>query len=112
MSGGKGITASVAAMVSAIATIGCCVPLGFLAALGAAGASAFLASARPWLLGLSVLLLGAGFVQQYRGARCGVKRSVLSVVLLWTATAVVLAMLLFPQAVAGFLADRLSWGGR
>jgi hypothetical protein len=112
MSGGKGITASMAAMVSALAMIGCCVPLGFLAALGAAGASTFLATARPWLLELSVLLLGVGFVQQYRGARCGVKRSRLSVVLLWTATAVVLVMVLFPQAIAGFLADHLSWGGR
>lgn len=105
---GSGISASLAAIVSSIATIGCCLPLGFAAALGAASASAFLQPFRPWLLGLSVLLLGVGFWQQRRAKQCAVKRSYASTVLLWAAVVVVLAMILFPQEIAGFIADRLS----
>lgn len=39
---GKVISASVGAVVSVLATISCCFPLGFAAALGAGAASAFL----------------------------------------------------------------------
>jgi signal transduction histidine kinase len=49
-----GISASVGAILSSIATIGCCLPLGFAAALGAGATSAFFATLRPWLLGLAV----------------------------------------------------------
>jgi hypothetical protein len=103
-----GAAAPVAAIVSAVATIACCLPLGFLGALGAAGLGVFFGSLRPWLLGLSVVLLGFGFFQYFRGARCGVKRSTVTVVLLWVATLVVLLLALFPQPVASFLADRLG----
>jgi FtsH-binding integral membrane protein len=109
---GSGISSSVVAIVSSVATIGCCLPLGFAAALGAASASAFLQTLRPWLLGLSVLLLGVGFWQQRRAKRCAVKRTYVSAVLLWTAVAVVVGMVLFPQEIAGFIADRLSGAGR
>jgi FtsH-binding integral membrane protein len=109
---GSGISSSVVAIVSSVATIGCCLPLGFAAALGAASASAFLQTLRPWLLGLSVLLLGVGFWQQRRAKQCAVKRTYVSAVLLWTAVAVVVGMVLFPQEIAGFIADRLSGAGR
>jgi len=105
---GSGISASLAAIASTIATIGCCLPLAFAAALGAAGASAFLQKFRPWLLGLSIVLIGVGFWQQRRAKQCGVKRSYLSTVLLWLAVVVVVGMILFPQEIAGFIADRLS----
>ncbi|MGH9730885.1 MAG: hypothetical protein ACRD4A_04240 [Candidatus Acidiferrales bacterium] len=91
-------------MTAALATVGCCFPLGFLAALGAAGAGAYFAILRPWLLGLSVVFLGLGFYQQYRGAQCGLRRSKLSLILLWTAAAVVVLVILFPQLLAGLLA--------
>lgn len=103
-----GATAPVAAIVSAVATIGCCLPLGFLGAVGAAGAGVLFTSLRPWLLGLSVVLLSFGFFQYFRGAQCGLKRSTVTVVLLWIATLVVLLLALFPQPVASFLADRLG----
>jgi predicted phage tail protein len=45
MKQGSGISASLGAIVSSLATMGCCLPLGFAGALGAAGASAFLQSA-------------------------------------------------------------------
>jgi len=67
---GTGISASVAAILSSVATISCCLPLGFAAALGAGAASAFFTTLRPWLLGLSVALLGVGFWQQHRAKQC------------------------------------------
>jgi hypothetical protein len=101
-----GVSASVTAILSSIASLGCCVPLGFAAALGAGAASAFFAALRPWLLGLSIVLIGLGFWQQHRAKQCAVRGRLLGSVLLWAAVAVVLAMILFPQQIAAFLADR------
>jgi hypothetical protein len=108
MKQGPGISASLGAIVSSLATMGCCLPLGFAGALGAAGASAFLQRFRPWLLALSIFLLGIGFWQQRRARLCAVKRSYLSAVLLWTAVVLVVGMIVFPQEIAGFIADHLS----
>jgi cytochrome bd-type quinol oxidase subunit 2 len=108
MKQGTGVSASLAAIVSSVATISCCLPIGFAAALGAGAASAFFTTLRPWLLGLSVVLLGLGFWQQHRAKQCGVRGRLLSTVLLWTAVIVVLGMTLFPQVVAAFIADRLG----
>ena len=99
------LTAS-GAVLSSLATLACCLPFGFLAALGTAGASIYLAEFRPWLLGLSVALLGIGFYQQYRGATCSLKRNRLNLIFLWGATAVVMLVLLFPQLIASMLAGR------
>jgi len=108
MKQGSGISASLGAIMSSLATVGCCLPLGFAGALGAAGASAFLQRFRPWLLALSIVLLGVGFWQQRRARLCSVKRSYLSAVLLWTAVVLVMGMIIFPQEIAGFIADHLS----
>lgn len=89
--------------------------MGFALALGTGAASAFLTAARPWLLGLSVALLGVGFWQQRRAKECAVRaRWVQRVgnVMLFLAVAVVLGMILFPQEIAGFLADRVFSGAR
>jgi len=102
---GTGLSASLAAIVSSLATIACCVPLGFATAIGAAGASAFVLQFRPWFLVLSIALIGLGFWQQRRAKQCAVKGRLIGQFLLWTAVAIVLAMILFPQQIAGFLAD-------
>ena len=102
------VSASLAVLVSSLATMGCCFPLGFAAALGTAGTSVFFQTLRPWLLGLSIGLLGVGFWQQRRAKQCSVKRSYLSAVLLWSAVALVVGMILFPQEIAGFIADRFA----
>ena len=102
-----GTSASLAAIISAIATIGCCLPFGFAAALGAGAASAFVTTLRPWFLGLSIVLLGFGFWQQHRAKACAVRGRLLSNVLLWAAVVVVLGMILFPQEIAAFIADKL-----
>jgi hypothetical protein len=107
-----GSSASLAAIVTSVASIGCCLPLGFAAALGAGAASAFFTTLRPWLLGLSVALIGLGFWQQHRAKQCAVRGRLLGTILLWAAVAVVLIMILFPQQIAGFIADRLYESGR
>src|SRR5260370_31796434 len=112
MKQGTGISASLAAILSSVATIACCLPLGFAGALGAGAASAFFTTLRPWLLGFSVVLLGLGFWQQYRAKQCAVRGRFISSVLLWAAVIVVLGMILFPQQIAGFIADLSSRGSR
>ena len=107
-----GFSASLGAILASIASVSCCIPLGFAAALGAGAASAFFTTLRPWLLGLSVALIGFGFWQQRRAQQCAVGGRLLGAVLLWVAVAVVLAMILFPQQIAGFIADKFYVSGR
>lgn len=107
MKQGTGASASLAAMLSSLAAISCCLPTGFVAALGAGTASAFFTTLRPWLLGLSVVLLGFGFWQQRRAKQCDLGSRLLRDALFWAAVAVVLGMILFPQEIAAFIADRL-----
>ena len=106
MKQGTGVSASLAAIVSSVATISCCLPIAFAGALGAGTASAFATTLRPWLLGLSVILLGFGFWQQHRAKQCAVRGRVVGNVLLWAAVVVVLGMILFPQEIAAVIADR------
>ena len=106
MKQGTGTSASVAAILSAIATISCCLPLGFAGAVGVGLASAFFTTLRPWLLGISVVLIGFGFWQQHRAKQCAVRGRWIGNVLLWTALIVVGGMILFPQQIAGVIADR------
>jgi hypothetical protein len=47
-----------AAAMSALATLACCLPLGIGGAVGALGLSVALERLRPWLIGLAVILLG------------------------------------------------------
>ena len=108
MKQGTGISASFGAILSSIATISCCLPLGLAAALGTGAASAFFTTLRPWLLGSSVGLLGLGFWQQHRAKQCSIRGRVVGNVLLWTALILMLGMILFPQEIAAFIADRFS----
>ncbi len=95
--------APVAAAVSALAALACCLPLGIAGAVGALGLSLVLASLRPWLLAFAGIFLGIGLLQLYRGQkRC--RRSPLSVILFAMCAAVVLAVVLFPQQLAELMA--------
>ena len=105
MSGWKTTAASLGAMVSSLLALGCCLPLPFLGAAGLAGASVFLSAARPWLQGLSVILLGAGFFQVYRGMKCRARQSRIALVILGLAAVLAVFLLFFPQVLAGLLAD-------
>jgi hypothetical protein len=96
-----------AAVASALATLTCCLPWGIGAALGALGLSVFFAKFQVWFLALSVLLLFLGLFQVLRtGASC-TKRSRVEITLLSIAAAIVLAVVLFPQWVAGLLVGHL-----
>ena len=103
---GTGVSPSLLAILGSLATIGCCLPVGFAAALGAGAASAFFTALRPWLLGLSVGFIAVGFWQQRRAKQCDVRRRWIGGVMLWVAVVVVIGMILFPQQVAGFIADK------
>lgn len=107
MKQGWRFSTSLGAIISSLASLSCCLPLGFAAALGTGASSAFFATLRPWLLGLSVVLLGLGFWQQRRAKQCAIKGRIISNVLLWGAVIVVMGMILFPQQIAGFIADHL-----
>jgi hypothetical protein len=103
------ILASLAALGSVILASSCCLPLlPFLFAAGAAGTSAFFVKVRPFLLAASVLLILFGFYQRWRAKQCNCKPSLLSAILLWVSAIVVLVFILFPQAIANFLANLLA----
>lgn len=105
MASEKTIIASLGAMFTSLLTVGCCLPLPFLGAAGIAGASVYLGVARPWLLGLSVALLGVGCFQVYRGMKCRARQNKIALVLLGLAALLVVLLLFFPQALAGLLAN-------
>src|SRR5260370_31316062 len=102
MKQGTGISASLAAILSSVATISCCLPLGFAAALGAGAASAFFTTLRPWLWGLPVVLLALGFCQQHRATQCSLSARLIGNVLLSMYLAVGLGMVLSPHDLAEF----------
>jgi hypothetical protein len=91
------MSASLMAIVSSVATISCCLLLGFASALRAGAASVFFTTLRHWLLGFSVVLLSVGFWQQHRAKQCAVRGRLLGSVLLWAALVVVVGMILFPS---------------
>ena len=97
--------APAAAILAALSALACCLPFGLVGALGLATVSVWIAPLRPWLLGVSVLLLALGFWQIYRrGNQCNARRSRVSVAVLWLAVVVVLLVTVFPQLIANWLA--------
>jgi hypothetical protein len=104
--------AALGAVLASLLTLGCCLPLAFPGAAGLASASVFLAGARPWLLGLSVVLLGVGFFQVYRGIGCRARQSKTAIICLGLSAFIVFLLLLFPQAFASMLADISANGHR
>ena len=96
--------APVAAVMSALATLACCLPWGVGAALGALGLSVFLARFQLEFIVLAVVLLGVGLAQMLRLRRSCRHSSRVEIALWWFAAAVVLAVVLFPQWVAALLA--------
>ena len=109
----NGNQGSVWAGTTAIGTVilasSCCLPLlPFAAAAGAAGASALMLQARPYLLGVSVLSIAYGFYQARQARRCSGRPKVLTSLLLWTALLLLTISILFPQVLANAAADWLG----
>lgn len=101
------VLAPSAAVLSALATLACCLPWGIGTALGALGLSVIFVKFQVWLLLISVLLLLLGLLQVLRKEPSCTKRSRVEITLLSMAAAVVFAVVLFPQWVAGLLVGRL-----
>jgi|RhiMetdeSRZDD1v2_1073273.scaffolds.fasta_scaffold2640766_2 hypothetical protein len=103
--------APLAAIVGFLAATTCCLPVGvFLAAAGLAGVAPLLGPARPYLLGLSIAMLALGFWQVHGRTACPARGRLGSVILLWTAAGMVVVLFLFPQFIAGLLADLFAIG--
>lgn len=106
---GRTISASLGALVSVILASSCCLPLmPFLFAAGAAGGSAFFVKLRPFLLTASVLLIALGFYQSWRAKQCNCKPNLVAIIVLWFSAVVVLVSILFPQALANFVANLMA----
>lgn len=94
----------IAAATSALATLLCCLPIGFAAAAATASVAAAVSQYRAWFIGASVVLVGLGFVQVYRRKACE-RRSRATLAILWTCAAIVVLVVLFPQVLASALAS-------
>jgi hypothetical protein len=100
------VLASLAALGSAVLASSCCLPLlPFMAAAGTAGSSAFFVKLRPFLVVASLGFVALGFYQGWREKQCGRKPKAWGTVLLWFSAIVVVAFILFPQALANLVAD-------
>ncbi|MDQ6706326.1 MAG: hypothetical protein M3Z85_10175 [Acidobacteriota bacterium] len=101
--------ASIAAIGSVLAASGCCLPiLPFVFAAGVAGSSTFLTVLRPYLLALSVALVGYGFYQARATKQCRARPSVISSVLLWSSALFVVVSVFLPQVLANAAANLLA----
>jgi hypothetical protein len=96
-------TAPAAAILAALSTLACCVPLGFLGAVGFASVSVWAQQYRLWLVIASLAFLCVGTAQLYFRKSC-VNRSTASLVLFWTAVVLVALVILFPQVIASLIA--------
>lgn len=97
--------APVAAVVSAISYMACCLPFGIAAAAGTAGLGLVLEPIRPYLLAASGGLILFGIWQLYRRGSTCPRRSRISIVIIWICAAVVALLMMAPQILANFLAD-------
>jgi hypothetical protein len=105
----RAVLTSLAAVGGILAASSCCWPiLPFVAAAGFAGSSALLSTARPYLSGVSILLIAYGFYQARRAKTCGRRPRVLTSMLLWISTAFVVVTIFFPQIMANAVANLLA----
>lgn len=104
---------AVGAAIAAFAASACCIGPVALVALGAGGfaaGSTRLEPYRPWLLGLTAVLLGAASVMTYRPRRadcadgtCAPTACRNAKVVLWLAVALVILLAAFPYYVQWFV---------
>ena len=96
----------VTAALAALAAMACCIPLGLAGAAGVLVLGEMFTTLQPWFLGAAGVLLTIGAVQCLRGQRsCRRRASAFSLVVLGLSAAVVVGVLVFPQFVAGWIAD-------
>jgi len=96
--------APVAAATTALATLLCCLPVGFAAAAASASLAAVVSAYRVWFLLASAGLLIVGVVQLRLAARRCSTRPRGSVAVLAASTTIVVLVALFPQVLAAMIA--------
>lgn len=99
--------ASVAAALSALTTLLCCVPMGLAAGTAIASLAMVAGTYRGWFLAASVVLLAAGIAQFVRTRQQCAARGTTSLVILGLSAALVLLVILLPQVLASLIADLL-----
>jgi hypothetical protein len=99
--------APVMAAATSLATLACCLPMGFAAAAVTASLGMAVAAYQPWFLGASVLLLVVGGLQLRQTQRACARRSSSSLIVFSLSAVIVVLVVLFPQVIAGLLADWL-----
>ncbi len=97
--------APVAAAVSALVTLVCCLPIAFAAGTATTALAVVAGSYRSWLLAAAAGLLILGAVQLVRVRRACAPRGSGSMVILSVSATIVLLVLFFPQLIAGLIAD-------
>src|SRR5215471_3858424 len=90
----------VAAAITALSTLACCLPLSLSAAIGSATLSVVLEPYRNRLSAISILLLAIGTFQLYRFRRRCRKNSVSGIVIMVLSGIIVVSVSLFPQVIA------------
>jgi hypothetical protein len=99
--------APVMAAVTTLAAIACCLPVGFAAAALSASLSVAVAAYQPWFLVASVVLLLVGAVQLRQMHKVCGTRSYSSLIVFGLSAVIVAAVVLFPDVIAGLMADWL-----
>jgi len=97
--------APVMAALTGLATIACCLPMGFAAAAVTASLTMAVAAYQPWFLGASVVLLMVGAVQLRQTQRACATRAYSSLIVFSVSAVIVVLVVLFPEVIAGLLAD-------
>lgn len=95
----------VAAALSALTTLACCLPVTFAAGSATAGLAVVAGAYRWAFLTASMILIALGTVQLVRARRACRTRGTGSMVILGISAAIVLLVVAFPQVIAGLLAD-------
>jgi hypothetical protein len=94
-----------AAVVAAISSLVCCMPLGLLGAVGLSGFALWAGKYRTWFVILAFLLLIVGGFQVYGSQGSCKKCNKGTMITFWIAVALVLFIFLFPQVIANVLAQ-------
>ncbi len=97
----------IAAALTSLATLLCCLPVGFAAAAATTSLGMVVSAYQAWFLGASVVFLLIGLAQLRELQRTCVRRPYMSLVIFSVSAAIVLLVILFPQVVAAIVADWL-----
>ncbi len=99
--------APLAAALAAVSALVCCMPFGLTTAAATVSLAVAVEPYQSWLLCASVVLLTVGAFQLRRARRLCATSPTHSLAVFVISAAIVLAVILFPQAIAGFIADWL-----